>query len=124
MSPLLPINTESDPPIVLDEAKFQDGLAARVVSGGERVVQVGTGRKYKGTGGSLPTVPLCPLVSYLIAIRHNRSFQRLLHACPRIGFVIPHNSPPQNAIEQIGIHHVGMAEVESFRCLRPPLAVV
>ena len=47
-----------------------------------------------------------------------------LNASLRIRFVISHDAPPQNTIKQIGIDHVGVIEIESLGCLRPPRTVV
>src|ERR1700688_961943 len=59
-----------------------------------------------------------------IAIRYRRCSFRLLNAGPRVGFVISHDSLPQNPIEQIGIDEVGVFEVKAFGRLRPPRTVV
>src|ERR1039457_5294939 len=59
-----------------------------------------------------------------IAVRLRRRCLHLLDASPGVGFVVSHNPLPEHAIEQIGIDHVGMFEVEAFGRLRPPRAVV
>jgi hypothetical protein len=42
----------------------------------------------------------------------------------RVGFVISHNSLPQNPIEQIGIDEIRVIEVKALGLSRPPRAVV
>src|SRR5208282_5359719 len=55
-----------------------------------------------------------PPVNRSIAVRYRQRSLRLLNAGSGVGFVVSHDSLPQNPIEQIRIDEVGVFEVKAL----------